>query len=304
VRRALAVALLAAAACSTTAPTSTFVPSGSPVTATPHPTPVPVERPSVFLPSPNARLPTEPPQLADQLERVTSALRSSLRTWVRKGDPSHGSPPQPVVLQTLYQQRIYRVLARDPKLARRTLPRLSGRLRREAKTNVTAGQELFSLVTPVRHHAVFLTQRPEPAGVLLRYYQEAEQRFGVDWEVLASINYIESKFGRVKSPSTAGAQGPMQFIPSTWAAYGLGGDVHDPHDSILGAANYLRASGAPQDYRSALFAYNHATAYVNAVLLYANQIARDPLAYYDYYNWQVFVFTPFGDRRLTGPGLD
>jgi membrane-bound lytic murein transglycosylase B len=66
-------------------------------------------------------------------------------------------------------------------------------------------------------------------------------------------NYAESKFGRVVSASSAGAQGPMQFIPSTWAAYGLGGDVHDPHDAILGAANYVHASGAPGNYRVALF---------------------------------------------------
>ena len=94
----------------------------------------------------------------------------------------------------------------------------------------------------------------------------------------------------------------MQFIPSTWSAYGMGGDVHDPHDAILGAANYLHASGAPSDYRSAVFAYNPAGAYVDAVLLYARQMAHDPRRYYAYYNWQVFVFTKSGDQRLTGPG--
>jgi membrane-bound lytic murein transglycosylase B len=95
----------------------------------------------------------------------------------------------------------------------------------------------------------------------------------------------------------------MQFIASTWAAYGLGGDVHDPHDAILGAANYLHASGAPANERAALFAYNHATAYVDAVLAYANQIAGDERDYYVYYSWQVWVLTISGDQRLTGPGL-
>ncbi len=90
----------------------------------------------------------------------------------------------------------------------------------------------------------------------------------------------------------------MQFIPSTWKAYGMGGDVHDPHDAILGAANYLHASGAPGDIHRALFAYNPADLYVDAVLRFAREMARDPLAYYALYNWQVFV----GDRRLTGPG--
>jgi membrane-bound lytic murein transglycosylase B len=95
----------------------------------------------------------------------------------------------------------------------------------------------------------------------------------------------------------------MQFIPSTWSAYGMGGDIHDPHDSIMGAANYLHRSGAPSRERQALFAYNHSGAYVNAILRYANQMRRDPRNFYVYYNWQVFVLTTKGDRRLTGPGL-
>ncbi|MGH2579259.1 MAG: lytic transglycosylase domain-containing protein [Actinomycetota bacterium] len=116
-------------------------------------------------------------------------------------------------------------------------------------------------------------------------------------------NYTESKFGRVVSASSAGAQGPMQFIPSTWAAYGLGGDVHDPHDAILGAANYLHASGAPGNYRVALYHYNPVPEYVDAVMRYARQMTRDPRTFYAYYNWQVFVLTKHGDLRLTGPGL-
>ncbi len=116
-------------------------------------------------------------------------------------------------------------------------------------------------------------------------------------------NYTESKFGRVVSASSAGAQGPMQFIPSTWAAYGLGGDVHEPHDAILGAANYLHASGAPADYRVALYHYNPVPEYVDSVMRYARQMTRDPRTFYAYYNWQVFVLTKHGEVRLTGPGL-
>jgi membrane-bound lytic murein transglycosylase B len=95
----------------------------------------------------------------------------------------------------------------------------------------------------------------------------------------------------------------MQFIPSTWQAYGMGGDVHDPRDAILGAANYLHASGAPSNSRNALYNYNHAWAYVDAVLLYARQMKRSENNYYRYYNYQVFVATTNGARRLTGPGL-
>jgi membrane-bound lytic murein transglycosylase B len=95
----------------------------------------------------------------------------------------------------------------------------------------------------------------------------------------------------------------MQFLPSTWKVYGLGGDIHDPHDAILGAANYLDQSGAPQDYRAALYHYNPLKAYVTAVWSYANVMMRDPNAYYAFYNWQVFVRTTHGDVRLSGPGF-
>ena len=105
-----------------------------------------------------------------------------------------------------------------------------------------------------------------PADRLLAYYREAERRFGVPWHVLAAVNFVETAFGKVRSRSTAGAQGPMQFLPATWRAYGLGGDVDDPRDAILGAANLLRSSGAPGDLRRALYAYNHSTLYVDAVL--------------------------------------
>src|SRR4029077_9321417 len=70
---------------------------------------------------------------------------------------------------------------------------------------------------------------PEPA-VLLGYYREAEARFGVPWQYLAAIHLVETRMGRIHGNSTAGAQGPMQFIASTWAAYGGGGDVNDNHD--------------------------------------------------------------------------
>jgi membrane-bound lytic murein transglycosylase B len=120
--------------------------------------------------------------------------------------------------------------------------------------------------------------------------------------VLAAVNFVESAFGKLRSDSTAGAQGPMQFIPSTWAAYGMGGNIRDPHDAILGAANYLHANGAPRDYRAALFHYNPSALYVDAVLAYADRIRRDPRNFFVYYAWQVFVRTPHGVRRITGPG--
>ena len=119
--------------------------------------------------------------------------------------------------------------------------------------------------------------------------------------VLAAVNYVESAFNKLRNASTAGAQGPMQFIPATWRAYGLGGDVHDPHDAIVGAANYLHANGAPRDYRRALYHYNPSWAYVDAVLRYARRMKADPDMFYVFRSRQVFVRTPRGLVRLTGP---
>src|SRR5207302_4252973 len=106
---------------------------------------------------------------------------------------------------------------------------------------------------------------PPAAAKLVRWYRGAQARFGVRWQLLAAVNFVESAFGKVRNTSTAGAQGPMQFLPATWRAYGLGGNVHDPHDAILGAANYLAANHAATRERDALYHYNHSALYVDAV---------------------------------------
>ena len=111
--------------------------------------------------------------------------------------------------------------------------------------------------------------------------------------------------GRIRGTSTAGAQGPMQFLPATWKAYGMGGDINDPRDAIFGAANYLKANGgAAGRMDNALFRYNNSNRYVRAVTLYATQIEADPTAYPAYHGWQVYYITPWGDlgsKRATAP---
>jgi hypothetical protein len=117
---------------------------------------------------------------------------------------------------------------------------------------------------------------------LLPIYQAAGIQYGVRWEVLAAINEIETDYGRNLNVSTAGAVGWMQFLPSTWRAYGVdanGDKVKDPYnpvDAIFAAARYLRAAGADQDIRRAVFAYNHADWYVDSVLLRAQVIGGLP----------------------------
>jgi membrane-bound lytic murein transglycosylase B len=91
----------------------------------------------------------------------------------------------------------------------------------------------------------------------------------------------------------------MQFLPATWKAYGMGGDINDPRDAIMGAANYLKANGgAAGRMDNALFRYNNSNRYVRAVTLYAQQIQADPIAYPAYYQWQVYYITPRGDLWL------
>jgi hypothetical protein len=273
-------------------------------TPAPEPEPSPESNPQRprFVPPPEKRLPLAAAGVARDLRRLEVALGRSVDAW-RQTDPPIGARlPRDVVLQALYQQRIYRALTRDGPLARRVLSRLGGRTARAFRRNVDAGSGLRSLVTPVEPDELFDTQRPEPPQVLLRYYRRAQNHFGVSWEVLAAVNFVETRFGRIRSSSVAGAQGPMQFIPSTWDAYGMGGDVHDPRDAIMGAANYLSASGAPGDYQSALYAYNPAQEYVNAIWAYAREIMDDPRKYYVYYSYQVFMLTTEGDVRITGPG--
>jgi membrane-bound lytic murein transglycosylase B len=254
---------------------------------------------ALAAPPPDAPIPREPPALARALTEHTEALHAGIDAW-----RGRGQVPADVELEALYQQRIFIHLTRKPRLASAVVARLRGRIRREAAETLAARAALVRLTPPTRKPLrSFRTGPPARATALLGWYREAERRFGVGWHVLAAVNFVESGFGKLRSDSTAGAQGPMQFVPGTWRAYGLGGDVHDPHDAILGAANYLRASGAPRDYRGALYAYNRSTLYVDAVLRYANQMKRDVRFFYAYYAWQIWVRTPTGPRRLTGPGL-
>ncbi len=122
-----------------------------------------------------------------------------------------------------------------------------------------------------------LAEREIPP-LYLALYQRAAARYRLDWAILAGIGKVECDHGRDPAPScthegavnSAGAGGPMQFLASTWSEYGVavdGGrpDRWNPADAIYGAANYLRASGAPRDYRGAIYAYNHAQWYVDEV---------------------------------------
>ncbi len=300
--RALLVGLVAAA-CTRSAEPGPAGTVSSTVGAVP-PSGTTGSSPGPSVPAPDRAIPTDPAELAQALTSVTQTLYASIDRWVASGTTGEWPPPDELVLQALYQQRITRTLAASPKLAERVIPLLPRPVRGEVRANVAAGAALLSNLRPPSHRISLTTGPPRPPKELLRYYRFAQKEFHVDWEVLAAVNFIESRFGRVRSSSAAGARGPMQFLASTWRAYGLGGNVRDPRQAIIGAANYLHQSGAPGDYRGALYAYNPLRTYVKAVLLYARRMDRDPRSFYAYYNWQVFVLTPDGgSERLTGPGL-
>ena len=92
----------------------------------------------------------------------------------------------------------------------------------------------------------------------------------------------------------------MQFMPSTWASYGLGGDVDDPHDAILAAANYLQANGADTaaGVDRALRRYNNDPRYVRAVRAYAGLMAADERAFLAFHAWEVYFRTTSGRVHL------
>jgi hypothetical protein len=129
-------------------------------------------------------------------------------------------------------------------------------------------------------------------------YDEAQSQTGVRWEYLAAVHFVETKFGRIRGTSIAGAQGPMQFLPSTWKTYGNGGDINNSRDAIAAAARFLKAKGAPGDMRRALFRYNNSTRYVDAVSTYANNMINDPDIFRDYLGWNVIYRWTKGDVYL------
>src|SRR2546421_878274 len=250
-------------------------------------------------PPPNAPIPHDAADLAHALVSTKQELSRDVDGWRATG--ARSAAPDELTLNALYEQRIELALAQKPRLANATLARLPTGLARELRTNLAAKRELWRL-TPVSHRRRYRTGRALSPAVLLGDYRVAERRFGVGWPLLAAVNFVESAFNKLRNNSATGAQGPMQFMPATWRAYGLGGDIHDPRDAILGAANYLRANGAPGDNRRALVHYNPSMLYVDAVLRYAREIRSDRRAFYEYYARQVFVRTPSGLRRITGPG--
>ncbi|WP_217898581.1 lytic transglycosylase domain-containing protein [Haloechinothrix alba] len=195
-------------------------------------------------------------------------------------------------------QQAYRDLAANPQWREPVRNALPEAFRETFDATFRAVRQLRQLHTPESDvPSGWEIHPPPPLDELRGYYEEAEQAYGVPWSVLAAIHLVETRFGRIHGDSNAGAQGPMQFLPETWQAYG-DGDVHDPRDAIMGAGRYLAASGAPDNLRQALFAYNRSEHYVAAILAHAEAMRLADHYADAYHRWRVYFRTDEGDVVL------
>jgi hypothetical protein len=221
-------------------------------------------------------------------------------TWAERAI-SHPSTPDSELRRAARQQQLaYRALGGHPGWDSAVLSAVPRSLRVTVRNNVAARREFRAM------HAVLSDTlpawrivAPAPAAQLLRDYERGERAYGIGWEYLAAINLVETGMGRIRGTSTAGAQGPMQFLPSTWARWGRG-DVNDPADAIMAAARYLAHDGGARagGMDDALYRYNNSRHYVRGVTLLAQVMERRPRAFYGYYHWDVYYLTSRGDVRL------
>lgn len=263
----------------------TLVPTTAPVAA---PTPVP------RLTAPNGR---SAPSVAVTPADLAAQFATALKTL---DEPS--SSPQELADWGHVHQVVIRKLGSTPDWDDAFFAALPAEYRPRVEPHLVARRALIDLSSGY-DSADFIPAwqivEPEPADALLAHYQEAEAATGIEWEYLAAINLIETGMGRIRGLSSAGAQGPMQFLPTTWSEAGIGdGDINDPRDAINAAARYLVRRGGPADMEMALWGYNNHDLYVTAVQAYAELLRQDPASYTEIYNWEIYFFTEAGDVWL------
>lgn len=219
--------------------------------------------------------------------RRTSAVATQIGTVAAVlADP--GARPRDVRRAGEFEQLAARSLAAAPEGVRRAvLARLDPVVRAKTRADVEAAALLDAMGPPQDSLPDWRIVEPPVPEVLLGHYRFAARRIGVPWSYLAAIHLVETRMGRIRGVSSAGALGPMQFLPTTWDLYGEGGDINEPRDAILAAARLLEANGAPGDMAGALWHYNPSDNYVGAVTRYAEQMQRSAPSYRGYWHWRV-----------------
>lgn len=195
------------------------------------------------------------------------------------------------------QQLAFRRLADRRPLRRPTLGRLAPAARSAAKAALRAADALSRIVPAERRFPDWRIVAPPAPTELLSYFQAAAAVYKIPWQYLAAVELVETRMGRIRGLSPAGAEGPMQFMPATWAQYGRG-SIDNQRESIMAAARFLKANGASSNIGRALLHYNPSEAYVVAVESYAREMRRDGHAFYGYYYWQVLYQTSKGTFLL------
>jgi hypothetical protein len=237
--------------------------------------------------APTTTAPTGQPVIADNVPDLAAQLAAAVA-----GIRNPATPASALARLGHTEQLATGRLASHPEWYDEVIARLPDPARSSVAANVAAALELRALSSgePAGTPPNWRIVAPPPPPVLLSEYKSAEVATAVGWQYLAAIHLVESRMGRIRGDSSAGAQGPMQFIPTTWAAYGGGGDINSYHDSIQAAARMLKANGAPGNMNNALFRYNPSNHYVRAISAYADQMKGDERAYLGYYFWQVYYF--------------
>ncbi|MEB3050273.1 lytic transglycosylase domain-containing protein [Mycolicibacter sp. MYC123] len=228
----------------------------------------------------------DPAALAADLVAADQALRN----------PS--APEQVLAAAARRQQVAYRTLGAHPEWDAVARPQIPASLLDVYDRNIDARRALMALTDPKSSMPPWRVVPPVPANELIAAYRAAEAASGVPWNYLAAINFVETGFGRINGISDDAAAGPMQFLPSTFAAYGNGGDIHSPRDSIMAAGRLLAANGFATNPDKAIWGYNHSDYYVRAVKDYAAVIGGDPAGFAGYYRWDTYYRTTAGDLLL------